>query len=74
MVASSAAPGERTSAVEVANVSRYGLWLFAAGRELFLPYAKFSWFKDAPVSSVFNVEKPSPRHFYWPDLEGATVE
>jgi len=66
---SSAALGESTSAVEVTNVSKHGLWLFAAGREMFLPYVEFPWFKDAPVSSVFNVEEPSPGHYYWPDLD-----
>lgn len=65
----SAAPGNSTSAVEVTNVSTRGLWLFAAGHELFLPYSEYPWFKDAPVSSIFNVEEPSPGHFYWPDLD-----
>ncbi len=66
---SSAALGTNTSAAEVTNVSRHGLWLFTAGRELFLPYSEFPWFKDASVSSIFNVEEPSPGHFYWPDLD-----
>ena len=65
----SAALGKSTSAVEVTNVSRHGLWLFAGERELFLSYAEFPWFKDAPLSSIFNVEEPSPGHFYWPDLD-----
>ena len=65
----SAALGKNTSAVEVTNVSKHGLWLFVAERELFLPYSEFPWFKDAPVSSIFNVEEPSPGHFYWPDLD-----
>lgn len=65
----SAALGKSTSAVEVTNVSKHGLRLFAAGRELFLPYSEFPWFQDAPVSSLFNVQEPSPGHFYWPDLD-----
>lgn len=66
---SAAALGKSTSTVEVTNVSRHGPWLFAGERELFLPYAEFRWFKDAPLSSIFNVEEPSPGHFYWPDLD-----
>jgi hypothetical protein len=38
-------------------------------RELFLAYEEFPWFRDAAVKSVFNVEQPSPGHFYWPDLD-----
>lgn len=55
--------------VEVTNVSRHGFWLRAGGRELFLPYTEFPWFRDAPVSALFNVDEPSPGHFYWPDLD-----
>lgn len=65
----SAALGTSTSAVEVTNISKHGLWLFAAGRELFLPYSEFPWFKDATVSSILHVEESSPGHFYWPDLD-----
>jgi len=66
---SSALLGENTSAVEVTNISKHGLWLFAAGCELFLPNSEFRWFKDAPISSILNVEEPNPGHFYWPDLD-----
>lgn len=65
----STAPGESASGVEVANVSKHGLWLSTGGRGLFLPYTDFPWFKDASVSSVCKVEEPSPGHFYWPDLD-----
>lgn len=68
-MARSAALGESTSAVEVTNASNHGLRLCAAGRELFLPYSEFPWFKDVWVSSIFHVEETSPGHFYWPDLD-----
>ncbi len=58
-----------TSALEVTNVSDHGLWLLTEERELFLAYDEFPWFKDAPVRDIFNVEQPSPGHFYWPDLD-----
>ena len=64
-----ATPAKSASEVEVTKLSKHGLWLFAKGRELFLPYVNFPWFYDAPVSSVFNVEEPTPGHFYWPDLD-----
>jgi hypothetical protein len=43
--------------------------VLAHGREFFMPYEEFPWFKDVPVKSIFNVEEVSPGHFYWPDLD-----
>ena len=61
--------GKPTSAVEVTNISTHGFWLLLADRELFVPFARFPWFKYAPVGAVLKVELPSPRHLYWPDLD-----
>jgi hypothetical protein len=61
--------GERTSRVEVANISGQGFWLFLEGRELFVSFEKFPWFKSAPVAKILNVEWPQADHLYWPDLD-----
>jgi hypothetical protein len=61
--------GTDTSDVEVTNISRHGFWLLLAEKELFLPFAEFPWFKDAPVSAILHVEWPQPHHLYWPDLD-----
>ncbi len=61
--------GETTSTLEVTNVSQHGFWLFVDDSEYFLPFDQNPWFKDAPISAVFNVERPSPQHFHWPDLD-----
>lgn len=58
-----------TSGTEVTNVSGHGLWLLSAGREMFLSYDDFPWFKDAPLRMITNVQEPTPGHFYWPDLD-----
>lgn len=34
-----------------------------------MPYEDFPWFKDQLVKFIFNVEEPSPGHFYWPDID-----
>ena len=65
----SLAPGENTSAVEVTNISAHGVWLLAHGKEFFMSYDDFPWFKDQAIKTIFNVEEPSPGHFYWPDLD-----
>lgn len=62
-------PGNDTSAVEVTNVSKHGLWLLIREKEVFLPFEKFPWFRDAPIGKVIHVELPSHQHLYWPELD-----
>ena len=49
--------------------SMHGIWLLAKTKEYFLPFEHFSWFKDQPISAIFNVVEQSPGHFYWLDLD-----
>ena len=65
----SARPGQRTSAVEVANVSRHGFWLLVEHREYFVRFTDFPWFRDATIAELMKVELASPHHLYWPDLD-----
>jgi len=65
----SAQRGKRTLEVEVTNVSQHGLWLLLGDRELFLPFDKFPWFRDAPIAKLVRVQLPSLNHLYWPDLD-----
>ncbi len=62
----------------VQGISAQGLWLFAAGKEYFLPHRDFPWFKGAKLEDVLAVETPSEGHFYWPaidiDLDLESVE
>ncbi|MEK6675459.1 MAG: DUF2442 domain-containing protein [Planctomycetota bacterium] len=62
-------PGTPTSAVEVTNISGHGIWILAGGREMFLAYEDFPWFKDAPVGKILHIEEPTPGHFHWPALD-----
>ena len=61
--------GECTSAAEVTNVSRHGIWLLSATGEKFFSFKDFPWFMEAPIGKVMNVEEPQPGHYYWPDLD-----
>ncbi|QQO56310.1 MAG: DUF2442 domain-containing protein [Thiohalocapsa sp. PB-PSB1] len=61
--------GAITFQTEITNISSHGVWLLSAGRELFMSYDDFPWFKDAPIGKILNVEEPTPGHFYWPDLD-----
>ena len=61
-------PRATTSEVEVTNISQHGFWLLLDERKLFLPFGKFPWFKQAPVESILNIDRPTPSHIHWSDL------
>ena len=65
----SAKPGKSTSPPELSNVSIHGLWLLVDGRELYLPFEEFPWFREAAIGDLANIQRPSERHLYWPDLD-----
>ncbi len=69
MKMSSSAHGISTLGTEVTHISIHGIWLLSEGREHFLSYDDFPWFKDAPIGKVLNIEETSPGHFHWPDLD-----
>jgi len=58
-----------TSAVEVLSISANGVWLYANGREYFLPYAEFPWFKEARLSAIHRVRLLHGHHLRWEDLD-----
>ena len=66
---SSYVPGTTTSQPEVTNVSAHGFWLLAGGREYFLAFENFPWFRDAAIGAVTAVEETSAGHFHWPMLD-----
>lgn len=65
----SATPGKSTFPVEVTNISAKGLWLLIDHGEHFLSYDQFPWFRDARVSEILAVTRPSSHHLYWPVLD-----
>jgi hypothetical protein len=61
--------GELTLAIEVTNISQHGFWILTDEHEFFLSYEDFPWFQEVPIKLIFNVEKLTPIHLYWPDLD-----
>lgn len=61
--------GRRTLSAEVTHVSTTGLWVLVEAREFFLAFTDFPWFADATIRQITRVERPSPHHLYWPDLD-----
>lgn len=46
-----------------------GIWLFVAGKEYFLSYAEYPWFRKATLTELHNVEILHGYHLHWPDLD-----
>ena len=61
--------GARISSVEVQGVLKNGVWLLVQGREYFLPFILYPWFKKAGRSAVQRVKLLHGRHLYWPALD-----
>lgn len=61
--------GTSTSKVEVLNVSPNGIWLLVRGKEYFLPYSDFPWFRSARLSEIRNVRLLHGHHLHWRDLD-----
>ncbi|MBS0575762.1 MAG: DUF2442 domain-containing protein [Proteobacteria bacterium] len=61
--------GANTSAVEVTQVSRNGLWLLLDDEELLIPFEHFPWFRKGSIDALTHVERPTRDHLYWPDLD-----
>ena len=61
--------GEPISAVEITNISPQGIWLLLGDEELMMDFENFPWFRSATIAQLTRVERPSPNHLYWPDLD-----
>ncbi len=61
--------GTSTSAVEILNVSRHGVWLYVKGKEYFLSYKDFPWFEEARLSQICRVSLLHGHHLHWTDLD-----
>ncbi len=61
--------GTSTSAVEVTNVSKHGFWLLLDGKERFVPFDEFPWFRNATIGAIIHVELAAPGHLRWPALD-----
>ena len=61
--------GKSTLTAEVIQPSSNGVWMLLQGKEYFLPYKAFPWFKNVKASYVQNACFVSKNHIYWPKLD-----
>lgn len=53
----------------VENITPFGVWLFVNGREYFLNYHDYPYFKDKTIKAIQNMRFTHGFHLYWPDLD-----
>lgn len=61
--------GANTSAVEVTQISPFGIWLLCSKKEYLLSYEDYPWFRNAKVAQIHNVQLLHGDHLRWPDLD-----
>ncbi len=63
--------GSATSTAEVVHVSIHGFWIMLdpPGRELYLPFEKFPWFREATIRQLSHIEVERRHLIRWPDLD-----
>ena len=57
------------SEVEVSNISRKGIWILLKGKEYFLPYDRYPWFKGEAPSRLRRVTLSHGHHLRWQALD-----
>ncbi|MBU4312424.1 MAG: DUF2442 domain-containing protein [Candidatus Omnitrophica bacterium] len=55
--------------VRVENISPFGIWIFVKGKEYFLNYHDYPYFKEQPIRSIQNIRLLHGFHIHWPDLD-----
>ncbi len=62
-------PGNAIPVVEITHVSRHGFWLLLDGEELLVSFTDFPWFRQATIEQLLHLERPTPAHLHWPQLD-----
>ena len=59
----------KSISVSVENITPFGIWLFVKGREYFLNYEDYPYFKEQTLSAIQDVQLLHGYHLYWPALD-----
>lgn len=58
-----------SASAEVVSVSRTAIIVMANGRQYFMSFAEFPWFKKGTLDAIYNLEQPAAHALHWPDLD-----
>ena len=55
--------------VSVENITRWGIWIHVLGREYFLDFDRFPWFRDGTMGEIQAVSLIHRSYLRWPKLD-----
>jgi hypothetical protein len=58
----------RKPSVSVENITQWGIWIHVMGREYYLDYKHFPWFRDATLRQIHDVQLVRRSYLRWPTL------
>ena len=59
----------KTISVSVENITPFGIWIFVKGKEYFLNYKDYPYFREQVLSAIQDVQLLHGYHLYWPQLD-----
>ena len=59
----------KTISVSVENITPFGIWLFVKGKEYFLNYKDYPYFREQVLGAIQDVQLLHGYHLYWPQLD-----
>lgn len=59
----------KTISASVENITPFGIWLFVKGKEYFLNYKDYPYFREQVLSSIQDVQLLHGYHLYRPQLD-----
>ena len=54
---------------EITNISPFGIWLLSNGKEYFIDYDDYPFFKDASIKQIADVETDFFGNLHWKELD-----
>ena len=55
--------------VSVENITPFGIWMWVKGKEYFLNYDDYPYFKNQTIQSIQAVKLSHDFHLYWSNLD-----
>ena len=55
--------------VGIENITPFGIWLLIKGKEYFLKFKNYPYFKNQTIKSIQNVKLLHDFHLHWPELD-----
>ncbi len=59
----------KSISASVENITSSGIWLYVLGKEYFLSYDFYPYFRDKTVAAIHNIKLLHGFHLYWPALD-----